>query len=68
MSVLFHPQNDSIIYFTYTKPVVVDNEPEQVVALVRARLQEDRLINVEEIFQTQGTGSGNSGGEITVYS
>ena len=58
MSVLFHPQDDNIVYLTYTKPIVVADEPEQVVALVRAQLQEDRLINVEEIFQTQGLDRG----------
>ncbi len=58
MSVVFHPQDDNTIYFTYTKPIVVDNEPEQVVALVRARLQEDRLTNVEELFVTEGLDRG----------
>ena len=58
MSVVFHPQDDNVIYFTYTKPIVVDNEPEQVVALVRARLQEDQLSDVEEIFTTQGLDRG----------
>lgn len=58
MSVAFHPQDDSLIYFTHHKPIVVDNEPERVVALVRARLQENRLSNVEEIFVTQGLDRG----------
>ncbi len=58
MSVVLHPEDDSLIYFTYTKPIVVDNEPEQTVALVRARLQEDRLVNVEEIFTAQGLDRG----------
>lgn len=58
MSVVLHPDDDNLVYFTYTKPIVVDNEPEQTVALVRARIQEDRLVNVEEIFTTEGLDRG----------
>ncbi len=58
MSVLLHPDDDSLVYLTHTKAIVVDGEPEQTVALVRARLREDRLEDVEEIFSAQGLDRG----------
>lgn len=54
MSVVVHPDDDSLVYFTYTKGLVVGDEPEQKVALVRARLQDNRLVDVEELFVTEG--------------
>lgn len=54
MSVAVHPDDDSMVYLTYTKGLIVNDEPEQKVALVRGRLQENRLVDVEEIFLTEG--------------
>lgn len=54
MSVVVHPDDDSVVYLTYTKGLVVDDEPEQKVALVRGRLQDNRLVGVQEIFLTKG--------------
>lgn len=58
MSVALHPNDDSLIYLTYTKPLQVNGEPEQTVALVRARLREDHLEDVQEIFAAQGLDRG----------
>lgn len=58
MSVLFHPEDSNLVYLTHTKAIEVDGEPEQVVALLRARLQEDRLTDVDEIFTSQGLDRG----------
>lgn len=58
MSVTVHPEDDSIIYLTYTKPIEVDAEPEQTVALLRGRLQEFELVDVEEIFVAEGLDRG----------
>jgi len=54
MSIALHPDDDAIVYLSFTKPIQVDGEPEQTVALVRARLQEDRLTDVQEIFTARG--------------
>ncbi len=54
MSIALHPDDDSLVYLTHTKGLVVDDEPEQKVALVRARLQDNRLVDAEEIFVTEG--------------
>ncbi len=58
MSVALHPEDDSLVYLTYTKPLQVNGEPEQTVALVRARLREDRLEELQEIFVAQGLDRG----------
>ncbi len=54
MAVEVHPDDDSVVYLTYTKPIVVDGEPEQTVALLRARIVENVLMDVEEIFRPGG--------------
>lgn len=64
MSIALHPQDDSLVYMTYTKPITVDGEPEQTVALVRARLQEDRLVEVQEIFAAKGLDRGIAGSTL----
>ncbi|HAD71241.1 MAG TPA: hypothetical protein DCF94_04360, partial [Gammaproteobacteria bacterium] len=38
MAVELHPDDDRIVYMTYTKAIVVDGDSEQTVALVRARI------------------------------
>ncbi len=58
MSVALHPDDDSLVYLTYTKAMEIDGEAEQTVALVRANLREDRLENVQEIFTARGLDRG----------
>lgn len=58
MAVARHPDDDSLLYLTYTKPITVDGEAENTVALIRGRLREDRLTDVEEIFQARGLDRG----------
>ena len=58
MAVAFHPDDDQTIYLTHHKRVVVDSEDERVVVLIRARLIEDRLVDVAEIFQAKGLDRG----------
>ena len=64
MAVEVHPDDDSIVYLTYTKPVVADGEPEQTVALLRARIVEDRLMDVEEIFSAEGLDRGIAASQL----
>lgn len=61
MAIAVHPEDDQIIYFTHTKAIVYEGEPSQAVALVRARLIEDRLTDVEEIFVAKGVDSAIAG-------
>lgn len=58
ISVALHPDDDSLVYLTYTKPIVVDGEPEQAVALIRGRLREFELLDVEELFVAKGLDRG----------
>ena len=58
MSIALHPLDDSRVYLTYTKAILQEGEPEQTVALVRGKLSEDRLIEVEEIFTATGLDRG----------
>lgn len=58
MSVAVHPEDDQIVYLSYTKAIEHEGEPEQAVALARGRLVEDSLTEVEEIFMTKGLDRG----------
>ncbi len=64
MAVAVHPDDDSIVYLTYTKPIIVDGEPEQTVALLRARIVEDTLTQVEEIFSAKGLDRGIAASQL----
>ncbi len=58
MSVALHPDDDSLVYLTYTKAIEVDGEPEHTVALLRGRLQEMTLVDSQEIFVAKGLDRG----------
>lgn len=64
MSIALHPEDDSIVYLSFTKPITVAGEPAQTVALVRARLQENSLIDVQEIFTAQGLDTAIAGSTL----
>ncbi|MCG8414516.1 MAG: PQQ-dependent sugar dehydrogenase [Pseudomonadales bacterium] len=50
MDIVLHPDDDSLIYLSYLKPLTFGEEPEFTVALARGRLVEDRLTEVRDIF------------------
>ncbi|HBW85161.1 MAG TPA: hypothetical protein DEF79_14080 [Gammaproteobacteria bacterium] len=58
MSIALHPDNDALVFLSYTKPIKVEGEIEQTVALVRATLDGEQLVNVEEIFVAKGLDRG----------
>lgn len=58
MGIALHPEDDRIVYLSYTKAIVHEGEPEQTIALVRGRLAEDRLTDVQEIFVAEGLDRG----------
>ena len=64
MAVELHPEDDRIVYMTYTKAIVADGEPEQTVALIRARIVENELTQVEEIFQAEGLDRGIAASQL----
>ncbi|MEX0964206.1 MAG: PQQ-dependent sugar dehydrogenase [Pseudohongiellaceae bacterium] len=58
MAVALHPDDDQIVYMTFTKAIMHEGEPNQAVSLVRGRLVEDSLQDVEEVFVAKGVDSG----------
>ena len=46
MSIALHPDNDALVFLSYTKPIEVEGESEQTVALTRGTLDGDQLVNV----------------------
>ena len=64
MAVELHPDDDRIVYMTYTKAIMVDGDSEQTVALVRARIVENELTEVEEIFEAEGLDRGIAASQL----
>lgn len=55
MDVAVHPEDDTLVYLTYSKPTVWEGEEGFfTVALARGRLVEDRLTDVRDIFIADG--------------
>ncbi|MDP6416173.1 MAG: PQQ-dependent sugar dehydrogenase, partial [Gammaproteobacteria bacterium] len=50
MDIALHPEDDSLVYLSYTKPLLGGDEPEKTVALARGKLVENTLTEVEDVF------------------
>ncbi|MEQ8955970.1 MAG: PQQ-dependent sugar dehydrogenase [Gammaproteobacteria bacterium] len=48
--IALHPDDDSLVYLAYTKPIEYNGEPSRTVALAKGRLVEDRLTEISDIF------------------
>ena len=59
-----HPSfaSNRLLYITYSKPL--EGKDESTTALVRGRFENDRLTNVEQLFQSVSRGRGHYGGKI----
>jgi glucose/arabinose dehydrogenase len=59
-----HPNfaSNRLIYLSYSKPGATD--PQARTALIRARFENDRLVNVQEIFDAVSQGRGHFSGKI----
>jgi glucose/arabinose dehydrogenase len=64
LEVMPHPNfaSNRMLYFTYSKPLA--DGKESTTALARARLENDRLTNVEQLFESVSRGRGHYGGKI----
>lgn len=64
LEVMPHPNfaSNRLIYLSYSKPGATPNESRT--ALVRSRFENDRLTNVEEIFDAVSQGRGHYSGKI----
>ena len=58
MDIAVHPDDDRVVYLTYSKPIERDGEPGVTVALARGRLDAGALTEVRDIFVAQGLDRG----------
>ena len=63
LDVVAHPDfaSNRMIYLSYSKPL---GDRASTTAVIRGRLENDRLSGVEEIFEAQSSGAGHYGGRI----
>jgi len=58
MDVAVHPEDDSMVYLTYSKAIQRDGAEGVTVALARGRLEGDALTEVRDIFVAEGLDRG----------
>ncbi len=58
MDIALHPDDDRIVYLTYTKAIEFEGEPARTVALARGRLDGGALTDVQDIFVAKGVDDG----------
>ncbi len=58
MDIALHPDDDRIVYLTYTKAIEFEGEPARTVALARGRLEGGELTDVRDIFVAEGLDDG----------
>ncbi len=65
MDVAVHPDDDRLVYLTYSKPIVSDGEEGVTVALARGRLDTGALTEVRDIFVAEGLDRGIAASRIS---
>ena len=58
LDIALHPDDDRIVYLTYTKSIEHEGEPAETVALARGRLDGGELTEVGDIFVAEGLDDG----------
>ena len=58
MDIVLHPDDDRVVYLTYTKAIEHEGEPAETVALARGVLDGDALTKVHDIFVAKGLDDG----------
>ena len=64
MDIAVHPDDDSLVYLTYSKAEERDGRPGATVALARGRLDAGALTEVRDIFVADGWGGGIAASRI----
>ena len=70
LEVAAHPDfaSNRLLYLTYSKQTGEKTDPKQptpaTTALIRARFENDRLTNIQQLFQSVSVGRGHFGGKI----
>ena len=67
LDIALHPDDDRVVYLTYTKAIEFEGEPAQTVALARGRLDGDRLTDVHDIFVAKGLDDGIAASRILFH-
>jgi glucose/arabinose dehydrogenase len=64
LEVMPHPNfaSNRLIYLTYSKPGAIDSQA--TTTLIRGRLENDRLVNVEQLFEAVAQGRNHFSGKI----
>ena len=64
LEVALHPNfaSNRVVYLTYAKPI--GDGKQGTTALARARFENDRLVDVQQIFESVSQGRGHYGGKI----
>jgi glucose/arabinose dehydrogenase len=66
LEVIPHPNfaSNRLLYITYSKPLPEQGKDASTTALIRGRFENDRLTNIEQLFQSVSQGRGHFGGKI----
>ncbi|MCY3841978.1 MAG: PQQ-dependent sugar dehydrogenase, partial [Acidobacteria bacterium] len=65
MDIALHPDDDRIVYLTYSKPAEQDGRRGAVIALARGRLDSGALTEVRDVFVSEGFGRGVAASRVT---
>ena len=65
MDIALHPDDDSLVYLTYSKPAEQDGRRGAVIALARGRLDAGALTEVRDVFVSEGFGRGVAASRVT---
>ena len=67
MDITLHPEDDELVYLTYSKPVEWEGEAGFTVALARGRLQAGELIGIQDLFVADGLDLGIAASRLLLH-
>jgi hypothetical protein len=67
MDVAIHPDDDRVVFLTYTKSIEFEGEPALTVASARGLLDGDALTEVTDIFVADGLDDGIAASRILFH-
>ena len=65
MDIALHPDDDRLVYLTYSKPMEQDGRQGATIALARGRLDSGALTEVRDVFVSEGFGRGVAASRVT---
>ncbi len=65
MDIALHPDDDRLVYLTYSKPLEQDGRRGATIALARGRLDAGALTEVRDVFVSEGFGRGVAASRVT---